>query len=202
MQPFTPRRRRATVPASLLLAAGLSLATMSMPLAFVAACSCAMMGGPVESIQAAEMAFIGTPIESAPGGADPAMGMGTVRYAFQVERASVATDAVIEVQALDDPGGAACGFSFPLGERWLVMAHRQDGALHTNLCSGNLLLEQIDDAEQERVMSALPVTPDPPAISQAVPAQAPFPVPVVVGGVAALALVAVMVIAFRGDRLR
>jgi hypothetical protein len=175
---------------------------MAMPLAFVAACSCAGFGGPEESIAAAELAFVGTAIESAPGGGDPAMGMGTVRYAFEVERASAPTDAVLEVQALDDPGGAACGFSFATGERWLVMAHRQDGALHTNLCSGNLLLTQLDEGDLERVMGALPVTPDPPAEAESASGQPAALLPVIIGGLAAVALLGVMLIAFRGDRLR
>ena len=204
MQPFTPRRSTVRLRSALLLAAVLSLATMAMPLAFAAACSCAMLGGPEESIATADMAFVGTAVETAPGAGAPGVdiGMGTVRYAFEVERASVATDAVVEVQALDDPGGAACGFSFGMGERWLVMAHRQEGAMHTNLCSGNLLLTQLDEAELERVMSALPVTPEPAPEAASDPAPPAAILPAVIGGLAALALVGVMVIAFRGDRLR
>ena len=188
--------------AAALLASVLSLATMAMPLAHVAACSCAMSSGPEESIASAEMAFVGTAVEAMPGGDDPGMGMGTIRYAFEVERASVPTDAVVEVRALDDPGGAACGFSFGLGERWLVLAHGQDGSMHTNLCSGNLLLTQMDDAELEGILSSLPVTPEPATAAAAGQGEGAFPVPIIVGGLAALALVAVMVVAFRGDRVR
>lgn len=202
MHSLTPRRISAPARSALLLAVVLSLATMAMPLAFVAACSCVGFAGPEESIAAAELAFVGSAVEAAPGGADPGMGMGTVRYAFEVERASAPTDAVIEVQALDDPGGAACGFSFGMGERWLVMAHRQDGALQTNLCSGNMLLTQLDEGDLDRVMSALPATPDPPADAQSAPGQPATLLPVLVGGLAALGLVAVMLVAFRGDRLR
>lgn len=202
MQSLTPSCGSARVRFALLLATVLSLATMAMPLAFVAACSCVGFSGPEESIAAAELAFVGTAVEAAPGGADPGMGLGTVRYAFEIERASAPTDAVVEVQALDDPGGAACGFSFAIGERWLVMAHRQDGALHTNLCSGNLMLSQVDEEQLERVTSALPVTPAPPAEAESAPGQSAALLPVIIGGLAAVALVGVMVIAFRGDRLR
>ena len=148
------------------MAFALSLVTIAMPLAFAAACSCAMLSGPDEAIAAAELSFVGTPIEAAPaGGDDGAMGVGTIRYAFEVERATHAVDSVVEVRALDDPGGAACGFAFGVGERWLVMAHRQDGAMHTNLCSGNLLLTQMDEGELDAIESSLPYVPEPAAES-------------------------------------
>ncbi len=160
-----------------------------------------MLGTPEESIAAAEVAFVGTVTGAAQGGEDRGLGMGTVRYAFDVERASVPAEATVEVSSLDDPGGAACGFSFGVGERWLVMAGMQDGRLQTNLCSGNVLLSELDDPAVEAILAALANTPDPPTAEAANPAPS-FPIPIVVGGVAALALVAVMVLAFRGERLR
>ena len=201
MQFLTHGRRAVPVRSAIALVAALSIATLAMPLFHVAACSCAMLGTPDESIAAAEVAFVGTVVGAGEGGEDRGLGMGTVRYTFDVERASVPAGTTAEVSSLDDPGGAACGFSFGVGERWLVMAGMQDGRLQTNLCSGNVLLSELDDRAVEGILAALPNVPDPPAGEAASPAPS-FPIPVVVGGLAALALIAVMVFAFRGDRLR
>ena len=201
MHSSTRSRRALPVPTGIALVAVLSLATMAMPLARVAACSCAMPGSPEESIATAEVAFVGTVVDVAPGGDDPDMQMATVRYAFDVERASVPAEQTVEVRSLDDPGGAACGFTFGEGERWLVMAGSHDGVLQTNLCSGNVMLSDLDEPAVEEILAALPNTPVEETSTASAPAQS-IPMPVIVGGLAALALVAVMVVAFRGGRVR
>jgi hypothetical protein len=155
----------------LLLVAALALGLTAVPLATVQACSCAMIGGPddvaAQAVRDGGVAFIGTVVDAAPAPADPDGFGGMVGYAFELERASVPISAaVIEVRALDDGGGASCGFTFGRGETWFVSAYEQDGALHTGLCNGNTRLGDLaqDDADRLREI-LLPVEPDadPPA---------------------------------------
>ena len=98
----------ARVLAALVLAIGLS----AVPLSIARACSCMDPGGPAEIIEAAELAFIGTVVNGGRRGDGPfGPGAPMVRYAFDVERASapISSD-VVHVEALDDGGGASCGF--------------------------------------------------------------------------------------------
>jgi hypothetical protein len=143
----------------------LALGLTAVPLATVQACSCAMIGGPEEiAAQAARdgsVAFIGTVVDAAPAPADPDGFGQVVGYAFEVEHASVPISAsLIEVRALDDGGGASCGFTFGIGESWFVSAYEQDGALHTGLCGGNTRMTELapDSVDRLREM-LLPVTP-------------------------------------------
>ncbi len=123
------------------------------------ACSCATPGAPADVIATAEVAFLGSVVATAPGGGDP-NGLGPmVRYAFAVERASVPTDGVLEVEAIGGDGGASCGFTFSEGERWFVAAYGDGGTLQTNLCSGNVLVETMAAGELERVRQLLPEAP-------------------------------------------
>ena len=141
-----------------LVAAALAIAISAAPTATVHACSC-MALLPAEAVDLADLAFIGTVTDSAPGGRDPAMGIPLVRYAFEVDRASEQTGPVIEVAALDDGGGASCGFTFGARERWFVAASTDGGVLQSNLCSGNLLLDGMDDAEVAALEELLPFEP-------------------------------------------
>ena len=137
------------------------------------------------------------------------MGVPLVRYAFEVERASQVTPAVVEVAALDDGGGASCGFTFGVGERWLVVATSEGGSLRSNLCSGNVPVEGIGEAEIADLVDLLPVEPEP---TSPPPAAAPAASPsggagmpllaVLVGLAATGALIAVMVPALRRGRPR
>ncbi|MGH2416884.1 MAG: hypothetical protein ACRDFY_00985 [Candidatus Limnocylindria bacterium] len=140
------------------VAAALAIAISAAPAATVHACSCMEMQ-PAEAVEMADLAFIGTVIDSAPGGQDPAVGMPMVRYAFAVARASEQTGPTIEVAALDDGGGATCGFTFGAEERWFVAASTDGGVLQSNLCSGNLMLDGMDDAEVAALDELLPFEP-------------------------------------------
>jgi hypothetical protein len=65
----------------------------------------------------------------------------------------------MEVVSHDDPGGAACGFAFGVGERWFVASASEGGLLRTNLCSGNRLVDDLSPAEADELVSLLPVEP-------------------------------------------
>ncbi|MCA1568769.1 MAG: hypothetical protein LC798_00285 [Chloroflexi bacterium] len=188
-----------------LIAAALATATLLAPVATVHACSCAAFGTTADAVAAADLAFVGTVAGTAPGGEDPMMGVPLVRYAFEVERASQVTPAVVEVAALDDGGGPSCGFTFGVGERWLVVATSEGGSLRSNLCSGNVPVEGIGEAEMADLVALLPVEPEP---TSPPPAAAPAASPsgagagmpllaVLVGLAATGALIAVMVPALR-----
>jgi hypothetical protein len=141
-------------------AAALAVAMLAAPAATVHACSC-VGSSTADAVEFATIAFVGTVAERAPGGQDPMLGAPLVRYAFAVERASKATGPIVEVVSHDDPGGSSCGFSFGAGERWFVVAMAQDGMLRTSLCSGNLPIEGIGDADMAELVGLLPVEPVP-----------------------------------------
>ncbi|HEX2884702.1 MAG TPA: hypothetical protein VHQ42_09025 [Candidatus Limnocylindria bacterium] len=149
--------RRDRSAARLLTAVVLALGLWAMPAASVRACSCASLGGTVEAVQHAELALIGTVVDIGRARAD-AWGP-VVPYAFEVERASAQTPAVVVVHALDDGGGASCGFVFGAGERWLVGAHRDGSELTTGLCSGNARMDAFSAEDVDRLVAILPFTP-------------------------------------------
>lgn len=190
-----------------LIAAALTVATLAAPVASVHACSCAGVTTP-DAVEAADLAFVGTVADSIVTGQDPMLGVPLVRYAFEVERASQQTGPLVEVAAHDDGGGASCGFTFGVGERWFVVAQSEGGALRSTLCSGNQMLADIGDAEMAQLIELLPMepvaaTPGPepaPAASASDAGVDPPIMAAVIGLAAAVALAAVMVVAFRRGR--
>jgi hypothetical protein len=155
---LTPRRAAAG------LAAILWLSSLAAPLAVVQACSCSWLGGTeqvaLQAMDEADVAFVGTVTASAPVFGFNFEQMGPeIRYTFDVERASIATEGVIDVRAIDDGGGASCGFTFDVGDRWLVAAVDDDGALRTHLCSGNTSLAGDDADMADRLLAHLPFAP-------------------------------------------
>ena len=124
---------------------------MSLPMEQVAACSCAAVV-PHEAAQMADAVFAGTVVSETPAGAGsgPAgavaatvpfpPGMGHAIYTFDVDgvfKGPIGT----KVEVLAGGDGASCGFTFGIGERWLVFT-TWDGTTHsTGLCSGNVALE-------------------------------------------------------------
>lgn len=193
-----------------LVAAALAIAISAAPAATVHACSCMAMQ-PAEAVDMADLAFIGTVTDSAPGGQDPAMGMPLVRYAFEVDRASEPTGPTIEVAALNDGGGATCGFTFGADERWFVAASTEGGVLQSNLCSGNLMIEGMDDAELAALDELLPFEPTStapdPTPAPASPATAtdggpslPIVAAAIIAAAAGAALALILIRARRPDR--
>jgi hypothetical protein len=140
----------------------LGLAALAVPTASVVACSCASLGNsPADAATSAagngDLAFIGTVVGTRP--VPPELGTGpgdVVGYAFEVERATAPVAATIEVRALNDPGGASCGFVFGTDEEWFVTAYSDGGNLHTGLCSGNQRVDAIDADAAERLVEVLP----------------------------------------------
>ena len=196
---MSARRALASLPLALLLA----VATAVVPIGKVAACSCASFGSPEELVAAHAVTFIGTVIDTAPGGPSE-FGGSNIRYAFDVERASAATDALLVVQALDDAGGASCGFAFGIGERWLVAAYQQEGALETGLCSGNRLMRELPAAETAAyidLLSEVPLEPARPADASAGP-DLSMPAAILVAVLGALVLGGVTFVAIRRREAR
>jgi len=189
------------------IAATLAIATLAAPVATVHACSCVAFST-ADAVEAADLAFVGTVADSAPGGKDPAMGMQLVRYAFEVERASEATGPIIEVVSHDDPGGASCGFAFAVGERWFVAATTEGGLLRTSLCSGNRLMDELDGAEEDDLLSLLRSQPAAESPDPAASPETPSAIGVdgavlgaaLIGLAAASALALVLVAGFRRGR--
>lgn len=182
------------------VAAAMAMAMLAAPVAIVNACSCVGFST-AEAVQFADLAFVGTVADAAPGGQDEVLGAQLVRYAFAVERASKTTGPIVEVVSHDDPGGASCGFSFGRGERWFVAATAEDGVLRSNLCSGNLPVEGLGDAEMAELVELLPIEPvpgDPP--SDGAGFSIPTPLLVAVIGVGILAAGSAW--AFRRGRAR
>ena len=168
------------------------------------ACSCAGFGGPVEAaLQAAQdanVAFTGTVVGTRPAAPGPDDFGPMVAYAFDVHRASDEVDGTIEVHALDDGGGASCGFTFGMGEAWFVTASLADGRLQTGLCNGNQRLADLDPGDVERLEAVLPQTPA--ADGAAAPGGWQVPWGLIGGATALLATLAVTVFAFRGESRR
>jgi hypothetical protein len=187
-------RHRIAALAALALALGMAWA----PVGVVHACSCAGVGGPVDVALAASrepqnVALIGRVVD-ARAAPDGAFGGPMVAYSIEVERASEPVPSVLQVRALDDGGGAACGFTFGIGEEWFVSAYPQDGTLHTGLCNGNARTDELDPAERARLAEALPDLP--PADAATSESEDP-PWSLLLAVAAALAVGTVAVIAFR-----
>jgi len=191
-----------------LVAAALAIVTLAAPVVTVHACSCMQMDA-AAAVDVADLAFVGTVVDAAPGGQDAALGISLVRYAFEVDRASRASGPIVEVAAHDDGGGASCGFTFGVGERWFVAATTEEGSLRSTLCSGNLQVEGLGDAEQAELANLLPFEPasDAPtaaAVPEATPTVAGMHIPIaaalLIGTAAAAVLALVMLLAFRRRR--
>lgn len=188
-------RARWPAGAALLLALGIAWVSTGV----VHACSCANIGGPVEMALAAAqepqvIAFTGRVVgtRAAP---DTIVGGPVIAYSFEVERASRLVPSVVEVRALDDGGGASCGFTFGVDGDWFVTAYSMEGALQTGLCSGNVLTSELDPATLARLTEALPVFPEPSPVPPSDP-----PWTLLLTGAALLAAGAIAVLAFRRER--
>lgn len=182
------------------LGALLLLAAIAVPVTTVRACSCAVAEGGIEGlVEQAEIALVGTVTASADGGVGPGGFGNRVRYAFAVERASRATSASVEIRAVEDEGGSMCGFSFNTGDRWLVTGYREDGELHTNLCSGNQLMETLAPEQAAAVLDALPFEPEP--SGEQVESDPALSIPLLVAVLGAVLIAVFMLVAFRRERV-
>lgn len=187
--------------ATLALAFALWIGTLTMPFATVQACTCEGFPTALDGVRAAvaegRVALIGSIVDTAPAPPEP-KGIGPmVRYAVDVERASVPVPALLEVQALDDGGGDACGIQFTIGERWVIVADGANGVLQTGLCSGNVLTDGLAAAEEAAIADALPFVPDA-TTSSARPGGVDSPLlPVAIGLLLAIGIGGLLLVAFR-----
>ena len=92
----------------------------------------------------------------------------------------------------------ACGFSFDTGDRWLVTGHREAGELHTNLCSGNQLMEALAPEQAAAVLDALPFDPEP--SGEEVESDPALPIPLLVAVLGAALIAVFMLVAFRREQ--
>jgi hypothetical protein len=186
----------------LLLALVVAIGLSAVPLAAVSACSCVMPGTTQEIVASADLAFVGTVVDSAPVPARPDETPWMVRYAFHVERASAATDEIVEVQAIRGDGGGTCGIEFGIGQRWFVAAHLDPaGVLESNSCNGDLVVDGMAPAEFQQLVELLPnevASATDPSPAEGGEPDWPSLVPAAVAGLAAAAIAAVMFVAFRG----
>lgn len=181
-----------------LAAVALAVVLTAVPISRVAACSCAAFSTE-EAIANAQLAFIGTVADQKEVGVRNDFGDEMRQYAFAVERATAATDAVAIVRA--GTSGASCGITFANGERWLIIATRGQTGLETSLCSGNLRLADLEVAEAERISALLPpVSGEPPASGEEFADEPGVPMGPIAIGAAALLLAAAAFVAFRHAR--
>jgi hypothetical protein len=169
------------------IACAFALAATTIPISQVAACLCAGGELPV-AIPNADVAFVGVAEATADG--PPADNQRRTLYTFSVERASRETGPTIEVAAWAG-SGSSCGIDFGMGERWVVLATRWEGALDTNLCSGNLRVDDLEPAQRADLPRLLPIVPE--AAQERAPEQVSTALervlPAIAVGVAVLALV-------------
>jgi hypothetical protein len=162
------------------------------------ACSCVQWADLREAVTSAELAFVGTPVGESPAGKD-GTGFGPlIATTFRVERAS--TDATPRLEVAARPGGdeGACGFSFSLHERWLVMTHRSGGMMQTSSCAGNRPIGTMAPADLALLEELLPhatSTADP----EPVDAGTPWLPALAVAAAAMLAIGLVAAAAFRSS---
>lgn len=196
MQPVATLRRPARMFRVVRAVAALSMALIlsSVPLASVSACSCAMTTLP-DAIRAADVAIVGSTVGADAAGRDE---MGErVLTTWAVERSRDPMEGSrIGIESWRD-SGANCGISFADGERWLVLAYSEFGALTTNSCLQNRRLDG-SDPEAEAAISEL--LTEVPSAEEAAAAPLEIPTPIIGIGLTALAVVAASIIAFRRER--
>ena len=188
--PTLGRPARMVHVARALAALSLALSLSAVPIAVVQACSCASSPLP-EAILTADLAIVGTSTGSMPIGRDEMGERVLTTWIVESSRDPI-EGARVDIQSWSD-SGANCGISFAEGERWLVLAYSEFGALTTNSCLQNRRLNE-GDAEAEAAIAEL-VTDVPSGEQVAAPVEVPVPV---IGILAAVVLIgAASVLAFR-----
>ena len=114
----------------------------AVPIARVAACDCQMLS-PEESASFADAVFTGAAVAEAqapaPALREGELPQGQVFYTFAVDGVHKG-DIGAEVQVLAGGDQGACGMTFALNQRWLIIATAAGGILSTHLCAGNVAL--------------------------------------------------------------
>lgn len=172
------------------LVAGLSV----VPTATVMACDCALTELP-EAVRDADLAIVGTLVGQSAPAAVPGRDLPVeLDWTWQVERSRDPIDAdEISVAAWNDDG-ANCGVMFGANERWLVLGYLEDGRLLTNGCMRNQRIDGSDPDGEAMIAELLPIeVGSTPGSGGEIAA----PVPLLVAGVAVLAIGLIGLFAFR-----
>jgi hypothetical protein len=172
----------------------MALTLSSVPLVTVNACSCAVATLP-DAIRAADVAIVGSTLSTAAAGTDELGDRVLTTWAVERSRDPI-EGSRIGIESWRD-SGANCGIGFADGERWLILAYSEVGALTTNGCLQNRRLDR-GDPEAEAVIAEL-LTEVP---SSEEPAAAPVEIPIPIIGIALAGLVvlAASTLAFRRER--
>lgn len=137
--PPRPARRLALAAA---LAAALALTLVAAPRAL--ACSCTQPGPPAVELENADAVFSGRVLSVEPIGDRGAYRRLAVRFALAAAWKGVPEGDEVTVTTSAD--GATCGYSFEVGEEYLVYAHGDPGDLSTGLCTRN---DRLDRATED-----------------------------------------------------
>lgn len=183
----------------LTLAAGVAGLLSVAPMSTALGCSCMALSTP-EALAFADVAFTGTTTGvEAPRPGNVVSSMDPVHYAFAVDQVFKGDAVEAEVIATTAMDGASCGTSFGLNERWLVFANVSEGELHTGLCSGNVLLTDIETEAATLAELGPPIAEPEPTPSQ--PTDEPFelPMPLLAGLAVAAVVIGVSAWAFRRE---
>lgn len=177
-----------------LAALSMALILSSVPLTTVTACSCAMTTLP-DAIRAADVAIVGSTLSTAGAGEDEIGERVLTTWAVERSRDPM-EGSRIGIESWRD-SGANCGIGFADGERWLVLAYSELGALTTNGCLQNRRLDGGDPEAEAAIAELLTEVP-----SAQEPAAAPVEIPAPIIGIvlAAFAVVAASIVAFRRER--
>lgn len=119
------------------------LATMLVPEQRAYACSCAA-GSAAEKLELFDAVFTGTVVGV--GGRKRFVHDTSRKYTFEVD---TAWKGIAEARATVysfDTGEASCGYSFSRGKTYLVFAYEEEGNWKTNLCAGNLQINEAASA--------------------------------------------------------
>lgn len=101
------------------------------------ACSCMEPGAPCEAYGTAAAVFVGTAIragEAEPSKDERELYRTGVVVKFSVEQSYLGVDGT-EVEVFTGRGGGDCGYTFKVGERYLVYAYRDHIRLTTSICT-------------------------------------------------------------------
>jgi hypothetical protein len=147
-----------------------------------------------DAIREADVAIVGSTLGTAAAGKD-ALG-DRVLTTWAVERSRDPIEARIGIESWRD-SGANCGISFADGERWLVLAYSEAGALTTNGCLQNRHLDGGDLEVEAAIAELLTETP---SAEERAAAAVEIPAPIVGIVLAAFVVVAASIIAFRRER--
>jgi hypothetical protein len=182
-------------PLAAILALATALLLTAVPIATVSACSCAMTEFD-DAVRDADFAFVGRPISIEPTAGGRFGNAVLTTWSVDRSRDPISATTVTVRSWPDD--GANCGVTFAREVRWLVLAYSGDGALETNGCMQNRMLDGSDPDGEADIASMLPaeVGGPEPTVDRGVA----VPVPVIGMAVALALVVGFSVVAFRRQR--